>query len=97
MRRCYLVCYDVGDEKRLRKTHTVMLGYGDPLQYSVFRCILSQQEKALMMVRLLEVIHPKQDRVLVVDLGAANECVSDRMEFIGRPLADPDLPEAVVV
>lgn len=97
LRRCYLVCYDVCDEKRLRKTHKVMMGYGDPLQYSVFRCILSEQEKMLMLSHLLEVIHPRQDRVMVVDLGALGDNLSERMEFIGTPLADPELPEAVVV
>ena len=38
-----LVCYDVREPKRLRQTYRTMLGYGDPLQYSVFvsntRCL----------------------------------------------------------
>lgn len=97
MRRYYLVCYDVTDEKRLRKTYKVMLGYGDPLQYSVFQCALSPQEKALMKGHLMEVIHPRQDRVIVVDLGALDEGIGEHIEFIGNPLSDPGLPEAVVI
>jgi CRISPR-associated endonuclease Cas2 len=41
MRTCYLVAYDIADPKRLQRVHRTMRGYGDPLQYSVFRCILS--------------------------------------------------------
>lgn len=58
MRRYYLVCYDVSDEKRLRKVHKAMLGYGDPLQYSVFRCLLSYKEKAIMIARMTELLNP---------------------------------------
>lgn len=29
MRRCYLVCYDVRDDKRLRRIHKLMKAYGD--------------------------------------------------------------------
>jgi CRISPR-associated protein Cas2 len=45
MRNVYLVCYDVADDKRLRKTYKTMCGFGDPLQYSVFRCELSAVER----------------------------------------------------
>lgn len=48
MRNVYLVCYDVADDKRLRKTYKKMCGFGDPLQYSVFRCELSAVEKQLL-------------------------------------------------
>ncbi len=36
MRNCYLVCYDISDEKRLRKVFKVMRGYGGHLQHWVF-------------------------------------------------------------
>jgi len=48
MRRCYLVCYDIRDPKRLRKVHRLMKAYGEPWQYSVFYCTL----KAIDRVRL---------------------------------------------
>ena len=38
MRQSYLVCYDISDDKRLRKVFKTMRGYGDHLQYSVFEC-----------------------------------------------------------
>lgn len=97
MRRYYLVCYDVSDDKRLRQVHRKMLGYGDPLQYSIFRCLLSGREKAVMVADIAELIHPRQDRLMIVDLGAVGDDLTNRLEFVGAPLSDPGVPEAVVV
>ncbi len=41
MRRRYLVCYDIRDPARLRRTHKTVLGFGHHLQYSVYVCDLS--------------------------------------------------------
>ena len=71
MRNVYLVCYDVADDKRLRKTHKKMLGYGDPLQYSVFRCELSPTEKHGLREALWQILKWDKDRVMLVDLGPA--------------------------
>ena len=38
MRTSYLVCYDISDDKRLRKVFKLMRGFGDHLQFSVFEC-----------------------------------------------------------
>lgn len=40
----YLVCYDVRNDKRLRKVAKHLEGYGTRLQYSIFRCYLSGQQ-----------------------------------------------------
>ena len=40
----WLVCYDVRDPKRLRKAAKHMEGYGERMQYSVFRCWLNPRE-----------------------------------------------------
>ena len=42
MRMSYLVCYDIADEKRLRKVFKVV-GYGDHLQFLVFECQLQRE------------------------------------------------------
>ena len=38
MRNTYLVCYDIADDKRLRKVFKTMRDFGDHLQYSIFEC-----------------------------------------------------------
>jgi len=40
----YLVCYDVRNDKRLRKVAKHLEGYGTRMQYSIFRCYLSQKQ-----------------------------------------------------
>ena len=40
----YWVCYDICDDKRLRKVFQTMRGYGDHLQYSVFECQLTAMD-----------------------------------------------------
>jgi CRISPR-associated protein Cas2 len=36
MRTSYLMCYDLSDDKRLKKVFKAMRSYGDHVQYSVF-------------------------------------------------------------
>jgi CRISPR-associated protein Cas2 len=38
VRAAYLVCYDISDDKRLRKVFNLMRGFGDHLQFSVLEC-----------------------------------------------------------
>lgn len=85
-----VVTYDISDPVRLRKVLQVMKGYGDHLQYSVFRCYLSDSEKFRMMEALLEVIHQVEDQVLLVDLGAVEPRRRRHFEVLGRPTTDPD-------
>lgn len=44
MRKSFLVCYDISDDKRLRKVFQTMRGYGDHLQYSIFECQLTSTD-----------------------------------------------------
>jgi len=83
MRSMYLVAYDVADAKRLRRAHQTMRGYGDPLQFSVFLCRLSERERILMKGDILDAINQKEDRVVVIDLGPEGSAVEKRVEFIG--------------
>ncbi|MGH9448494.1 MAG: CRISPR-associated endonuclease Cas2, partial [Terriglobia bacterium] len=69
MRNSYLVCYDVADEKRLRKVFKTMRNYGDHLQFSVFECRLTPTDLARCRKRLSDIIHHDQDQVLFVNLG----------------------------
>ena len=40
----YLVCYDIRDPKRWRRCFKLLKGYGEGLQYSVFRCRLTKRQ-----------------------------------------------------
>ena len=71
MRRSYLVCYDISDDKRLRKVFKIMRSYGDHLQFSVFECQLTPTDLVRLRSDLGAVIHHDDDQVLFVDLGLA--------------------------
>jgi CRISPR-associated protein Cas2 len=66
-----------------------MLGYGDPLQYSVFLCELSPTEQVLMEETLLGVLKVSEDSLAIVDLGPARGLASRRIRTLGTAL----LPE----
>ena len=69
----WLVCYDVHDPDRLRKTAKHMEGYGERMQYSVFRCWLTRLEMERLRWELTEILEPKDD-VLLIPLCAS--CVT---------------------
>ena len=93
VRNRLIVCYDVREPKRLRRVHRTMLGYGDPLQYSVFICDLSQSERLLMEESLRVVIHLPEDYVHIVDLGPVGGRASTRIRTLGG--AAPPAPRTV--
>lgn len=89
MRRCYLVCYDVRDPKRLRHVHKLMKAYGEAWQYSVFYCTLKDIDRARLENALCETINLKEDQVLIVDLGGNEQAARQSAAILG-----PSLPEA---
>ena len=83
-RHRYVVCYDVREPKRLRKMHHTLLGYGDPLQYSVFVCDLSAAERVLMEEAVRRVVALPEDSVVVIDLGPAEGVAKHRIQVLGQ-------------
>lgn len=89
MRRCYLVCYDIREPKRLRRVHKLMKAFGEAWQYSVFYCTLKAIDRVRMENALREILNLKQDQVLILDLGANEEAARESSTFMG-----PGMPEA---
>lgn len=63
--RWWLVCYDVRDEKRLRQCARHMEGYGNRIQYSVFRCWLTVAEMERLRWELTQKLDPEDDVLLI--------------------------------
>ena len=80
----FVVAYDIADRKRWRRVLTIVEGYGDRLQLSVFQCRLSARRRIELAARLDEVIRADRDSVLFLDLGPADK-VTPRVESLGRP------------
>ncbi len=96
MRRLYIITYDISHPKRLRKVLTIMRGFGDHLQLSVFRAELSNKECIQMKMKLNPVIHHGEDQVLVIPIGPAGGEIEKDIEALGRPY-EPSERCAVVV
>lgn len=92
MRTTYIVCYDICDDKRLRKVAEVCCDFGVRLQYSVFECDLNATEKARMEGKLLEVVHGEQDQVLFIALGPSAGRGERVITALGRSYAKVDAP-----
>lgn len=84
MRQRYLITYDISDPKRLRRVYKVMRGYGAHLQLSVFECDLSATERVQLEALLTEVIHDREDQVLIVDLGPSQGRGIECIQALGR-------------
>ncbi len=81
----YLICYDIRDAKRWRKAYKLLEGYGDRLQYSIFRCALTLRDREKLRWEL-EKILTKEDSLLMV--GLCHRCV-ERILTCNRPEAWP--------
>jgi CRISPR-associated protein Cas2 len=96
VRSSYLVCYDICDDKRLRKVFHVMRGYGDHLQYSVFECQLTPMDLARLRADLNRIIHHTEDQVLFVNLGPAEGRGDRVITSLGKPYTNVDSPCIVI-
>ncbi len=79
---CYVIAYDIPDDKRRTKVHKVLLGYGKWTQYSLFECFLSRKDLILLRSKLAEHLVAKEDSVRFYPLCAS--CVS-KVETVGGP------------
>ncbi len=97
MRHRYLVAYDVSDPKRLKRTYRKMCGFGDPMQYSVFQCALSDVELTLMKEALGAIINQAEDRVMIVDVGPVEGRAAAAFQFLGLQRRLPVEATVVIV
>lgn len=90
--RWWLVCYDVRDPKRLRKTAKHMEGYGERVQYSIFRCWLTPKQVQCLRWELTQILAAEDD-VLVIPI--CGRCVDgiQGTHSSQKPPKWPDAPE----
>jgi CRISPR-associated protein Cas2 len=79
---CYVVAYDIPDDRRRTKIHQILMGFGKWTQYSLFECFLSRKDLILLQSKLDEYLVDTQDSVRFYPLCA--NCVA-KVETIGDP------------
>ena len=60
------------------------MGNGNHVQFSVFLCDLNARELAELTGRLTHAVNHRQDQVIVLDLGAADQELRSVLRVIGR-------------
>ncbi len=90
MRRCYLVCYDIHNSKRLRQVHKLIKAYGESWQYSVFYCVLKLIDRVRLENELRDIMNLREDQVLIVDLGSNEDAAREAAFTIGPALMSED-------
>ncbi|HWR52527.1 MAG TPA: CRISPR-associated endonuclease Cas2 [Bryobacteraceae bacterium] len=90
MRSSYLVCYDISDDKRLRKVFTTMRGFGGHLQYSVFECQFTPMDLVRCRTELAKLINQNEDQVLFVNLGPSEGRGDRVITALGKPYTPLD-------
>lgn len=58
-----VVSYDIPEDKRRTKIHSILKSYGQWMQYSVFECELTDTQYAKLRSRLGKLIKPEEDSI----------------------------------
>lgn len=87
-RTLYVVAYDIPSDRRRRKVHKTLCGFGQWTQYSLFECYLTKKERLTLGGRLDRILEPEEDSVRFYPLCAA--CV-DRVETVGSEAPEEEL------
>jgi CRISPR-associated protein Cas2 len=77
---CYIVAYDIPDDRRRTKIHKVLTGFGTWTQYSLFECFLSKKDFIQLKAKLAKHIECTKDSIRFYPLCA--NCL-DRVETVG--------------
>ncbi|MCO6438184.1 MAG: CRISPR-associated endonuclease Cas2 [Phycisphaerae bacterium] len=94
-RRQYLIAYDISDDKRRTAVFKLLMGQGDHVQFSVFLCSLNETELARVRGRLAELIHARDDQVIFVDLGLAENKCAQLFDCLGKPYNPPSRVQVI--
>lgn len=89
MRRRYVITYDVSDDRRRDRIFTVLQGYGDHVQFSVFVAALTSEELVVLRMKLRRYLNEVEDQVLIVDVGREETTPEDPFEVLGRAYRPP--------
>jgi CRISPR-associated protein Cas2 len=95
-RMTYIVCYDIANDKRLKRVFKVCKNHGTHLQFSVFECDLNPRELVALQRELKGEIKQDEDQVLFISLGPAEGRGERVISSLGLPYSKFDAPCYVV-
>lgn len=86
----FIVCYDITSDSRRNRVYRLLRGYGEHIQYSVFRCVLSDIQREQLAQELRGHIDNDGDQVLLMPIGPADDDRSWSAIALGRDLPRQD-------
>ncbi len=89
----YIVSYDICSPNRWRKVFRELKRIGQRQQLSVFRVICTQSRMKRLEQKLMNIIDPDTDKLLVISLGSA-DIAEKRLSGTQR---DSLLLEAIII
>ena len=93
--RLFLIAYDISSPKRWRRVQKALRPLCQREQLSVFTCRGSASRIERLETQLRKVMHPEQDRLMILDLGPADSA-ADKLKQINLRTTMADL-EAMVL
>ncbi len=72
----WLVSYDVPDDRRRNRVAKLLQGYGERVQYSVFECVLDDDQYAALRRRMARLVNAQEDSVRFYRLGTARQAAT---------------------
>ncbi len=72
----WLVSYDVPDDRRRNRVAKLLQGYGERVQYSVFECVLDDDQYATLRRRMARLVNEQEDSVRFYRLGPARHAAT---------------------
>ena len=85
---CYVIAYDIPEDRRRTKVHQILSGFGKWTQFSLFECFLTGKELVLLQSKLAQHLIAKEDSVRFYLLCAS--CLK-KVETIGSSLPAEEL------
>jgi CRISPR-associated protein Cas2 len=92
----YFVVYDIADPDRLRQVHSIVSAFGRRVQYSVYEALLTARERVLLTERLTLTINFREDQVLFVAMGDADDASHSNIDALGVPYI-PCIRSSVII
>jgi len=84
-----MVCFDVSDQRRLRRVSNELENVGTRVQRSIFECRLREVELSELKKRLQQLIDPEEDHVRYYSL-CHKDVPGILIDGTGEVTADPD-------
>lgn len=91
-----IVTYDITEPARLRRVYKCMRGWGDHLQYSVFRCVLGPTDRERLRAALDLIIDHRDDQVLFFDLGPHDGRARGTVQSLGIAYTHPERHAVII-